>query len=67
MGDVLRSNAERLLHDIQTIHSRMVGDLDRVDPDAGSERVPAAEQEPEAEPEPGAADELQVPDFIPQR
>ena len=26
MGDVLRANAERLLHDIQSIHSRMVSD-----------------------------------------
>lgn len=29
MSDVLRSNAELLLHDIQKIHSRMVGELEQ--------------------------------------
>jgi hypothetical protein len=36
MGDALRANAERLLMDIQSVHSRMVRELDRVDPDRGS-------------------------------
>ena len=36
MGDVLRANAERLLADIQSIHARMVGDLDRVEPESAS-------------------------------
>ena len=31
MGDSLRSNAERLLRDVQMIHSRMLAQLDRVD------------------------------------
>ena len=31
MGDSLRSNAERLLRDVQMIHSRMLAQLDRLD------------------------------------
>jgi hypothetical protein len=37
MGDSLRSNAERLLRDVQAIHSRMVAGLDRVD--GGASRI----------------------------
>ena len=65
MGDALRANAERLLHDVQSIHARMVGDLDRVDPgrgDAESSAEPAPPLESAAE-----SDELDVPDFIPHR
>ena len=35
MGDSLRSNAERLLRDVQMIHSRMVAQLDRADGGVG--------------------------------
>jgi hypothetical protein len=51
MGDVLRSNAERLLHDIQRIHSRMVGELEQV---VGDDAASA-----------GEADQLpEIPDFV---
>jgi hypothetical protein len=58
MGAALRSNAERLLHDIQSIHARMVGELGEVAP----ERVDEARPEPSTD----AADEesLDVPDFV---
>jgi vacuolar-type H+-ATPase subunit H len=36
MGDSLRSNAERLLRDVQMIHSRMVAELDRADGGLGA-------------------------------
>ena len=35
MGDSLRSNAERLLRDVQMIHSRMMAQVDRIDGGAG--------------------------------
>src|SRR5205807_9234822 len=31
MGDSLRANAERLLRDVQLVHSRMVAEIDRMD------------------------------------
>ena len=64
MGDVLRSNAERLLTDIQTIHSRMVRELDQTDPDGG-DSASSGDDQPRVADEP-AADELDVPDFIPR-
>src|ERR1017187_8208744 len=36
MGDSLRSNAERLLQDVQLIHTRMVATLDNADSPAGT-------------------------------
>jgi hypothetical protein len=44
MGDSLRSNAERLLGDIQSIHSRMVAELDRID--GGASRPPTGPSAP---------------------
>ena len=68
MGDVLRANAERLLHDIQSIHSRMVSDLERVDPGGGGDQaIGPGESSEDGPPASGAGDELEVPDFIPQR
>jgi hypothetical protein len=71
MGDALRGNAERLLRDIQAIHSRMLSRLDEVEAelDAGSDSgagsaqtAPGAEgASPESTSE---ADELEVPDFV---
>ncbi len=70
MGDSLRSNAERLLRDVQLVHSRMVAQIDRTDgglPPAGrsgagisarrgvSGRAAARD----------VADDLDVPEFIP--
>jgi vacuolar-type H+-ATPase subunit H len=71
MGDALRANADRLLRDIQTIHSRMTRDLDRVDTggDAGSvtasrRRRPSEEPEPSLSP---GGEVLDVPEFLPRR
>jgi hypothetical protein len=74
MGDVLRSNAERLLRDVQSIHARMVGELERVEPesDSTSASAPAsaAAREPDAgesgggEHAAGDGDVLDVPDFV---
>ena len=74
MGDAMRSNAERLLRDVQAIHSRMVAQLDQVD--GGASRIPSPRS---SERDSGAArrprdgglngptdiDELDVPEFIP--
>jgi hypothetical protein len=35
MGDSLRANAERLLRDVQSIHSRMVAQIDRAETKSG--------------------------------
>lgn len=51
MGDALRGNAERLLNDIQAIHSRMVGELKRVAPE-GDDAAAAADEA------------LEIPDFV---
>jgi cell division septum initiation protein DivIVA len=57
MGDALRSNADRLLRDIQAIHSRMVGELERAAPDE-------APQPPGEAPAPTDDEVLDVPDFV---
>lgn len=73
MGDSLRSNSERLLRDVQLIHSRMVAQIDRADGGAGidtSERAALTasgsgrreRQSPELH-----GDELDVPEFLPPR
>jgi hypothetical protein len=36
LGDSLRSNAARLLRDVQAIHSNMLERIDRVDPERAS-------------------------------
>jgi len=58
MGDALRSNSERLLRDVQAIHSRMVAELDQVD--GGASRLPTARDS-----SPRRIDDLDVPEFIP--
>jgi vacuolar-type H+-ATPase subunit H len=74
LGDSLRSNAERLLRDVQAIHSRMVAGLDRVDDGASRITTPG-----ESERESGTGrrgrgvvlegptdvDGLDIPEFIP--
>src|SRR5947209_7456811 len=73
MGDSLRSNAERLLRDVQLLHSRMVAEIDRVDGglSAGGRRGPARDQAASAAPArsvgelPEGSDDLDVPEFIP--
>lgn len=69
MSDVLRSNAELLLHDIQKIHSRMVGELEQhgVDsPGAAGESSPSADESVPAadESSPPADEDLQLPEFL---
>jgi uncharacterized membrane protein YqiK len=68
MSDSLRVNAERLLTDIQSIHSRMVGELERVEP-GGDTGLPsgAADAEERSMAEPSTEEELDVPDFVQQR
>jgi vacuolar-type H+-ATPase subunit H len=68
MGDAMRSNAERLLRDVQMIHSRMVAEIDRADGGAG--RVPSAVREslPGERRRTALSDGgevLDVPEFIP--
>src|SRR5262249_6842461 len=80
MGDALRSNSERLLGDIQAIHSRMLSRLEGVEAPGtetsgeGAERpsAPAGSGEPPnsehsaSSDEPASAndEELELPDFI---
>jgi vacuolar-type H+-ATPase subunit H len=68
MGDSLRSNAERLLRDVQSIHSRMVAQLDREEaglrrgsPAAGRRGADSGDRTSSQAGE-GA---LEVPEFIP--
>jgi vacuolar-type H+-ATPase subunit H len=62
MGDSLRSNAERLLRDVQMIHSRMLAELDRVDGGIAPEPTPRRRS---ARPPTGEGDAFDVPEFIP--
>jgi hypothetical protein len=71
MGDSLRSNAERLLRDVQMIHSRMVAQIDRADGGVGANelavqarRAPARGRSPVPEPVPDG-EVIEVPEFIP--
>lgn len=65
MGNVLRSNAERLLRDVQAIHSRMVAELDQAD--AGLPPAPsgAGSRGTRSAPRSGSGGDLDVPEFIP--
>ena len=73
MGDSLHANAELLLRDIQSIHSRMVAKLDRVD--GGASRIPAPRTTSHESTPPRRArgyeldrpidGELDIPEFIP--
>ena len=71
MGDSLRSNAERILRDVQGVHSQMVTRLDRVEPGAG-EPAPESRRPRDAGSrtarERTEPDDLpDVPEFIPRR
>jgi cell division septum initiation protein DivIVA len=73
LGDSLRTNADRLLKDVQTIHTRMVAQIERVQTEAGPARTPrrssggrerdrgAGGDAPPRPPD----DELDVPEFVP--
>lgn len=56
MSDVLRSNADLLLRDIQAIHARMIGELERVRPE-GADTTAADSADPDDR-------ALAIPDFI---
>ena len=66
MGDSLRSNADRLLFDVQSVHSRLVLELDRAAAAAGREHAPDAPAEAPVGPSrvDTNTDALEVPDFI---
>jgi vacuolar-type H+-ATPase subunit H len=76
LGDSLRSNAERLLRDVQAIHSNMLAQIDRVDPERASQlrdnaggRSRSGTSERARRTPPAAArsveEPLDVPEFIP--
>ena len=61
MGDSLRANAQRLLRDVQEIHSRMASEVDQKGQALGlGQSVPTRDH-----PRPSAGDALDVPEFIP--
>ena len=70
IGDALRSNAERLLSDVQTIHRRMVAEIDREERALGlasssAPRRPSPERHGGRAPRDSGGDDLDVPEFIP--
>jgi cell division septum initiation protein DivIVA len=67
MGSSLRANAERLLRDVQRIHSDLIGRLERMDGELGGEGRPRrAPADDRTRPAPAADGEvLDVPEFIP--
>ncbi len=60
ISDTLREASERVLQDVEAIHARMVGELERVDAPAAG--VAPAELAAPADPRSG--DQLDVPDFL---
>ncbi len=74
MGDALRANAERILRDVQSVHSQMVARIERVQADAPRASPPprrsnGGRRSARAEFGPGSSsDEIpDVPEFIPPR
>jgi vacuolar-type H+-ATPase subunit H len=69
MGDSLRSNADRLLRDVQRIHSRMIRDLGAVDVGGSSPTLSVARRAGAEEPErptlSRTGEVLDVPEFMP--
>jgi cell division septum initiation protein DivIVA len=61
ISDTLRELSERVLRDVEAIHARMVGELERAAPGDAVTEEPAATA-PLAEP--AARDQLDVPDFV---
>jgi vacuolar-type H+-ATPase subunit H len=71
LGDSLRRNAERLLNDVQAVHSTYLSQIDKVDPARSQLRsLPSSsggrsgERRPRGRDDSG--DELDVPEFIPR-
>jgi cell division septum initiation protein DivIVA len=79
LGDSLRTNAERLIKDVQTIHTRMTAQIERVRDEAGPPPRPRRASETDGEhtrpsragrdapTAPPDDDELDVPEFVPPR
>lgn len=71
ISDTLRELSERVLEDVEAIHTRMVGELEGVDSGSRAPVAPDAESSPPAVEEPAgsssAEDELDVPDFVQPR
>jgi hypothetical protein len=68
MGESLRKNAQRLLRDVQLIHSRLVAEIDRADAELGIDsHLPRADaaQRGGSLPRPDDGEALDVPEFIP--
>ena len=63
LGDSLRTNADRLLKDVQMVHTRMVAQIERVQKEAGPPRPPRRTRDEPASRSPD--DELDVPEFVP--
>ncbi len=75
MGDSLRANAERLLRDVQSVHSHMVARIDRAEgngklplqPRAGSGEPARSGTRRTLDAAPDQGDLPDVPEFIPRR
>jgi hypothetical protein len=61
MGDSLRPNAQRLLRDVQEIHSRMVAEVDQKEAELGLEPAPRTRRSTRSQ----EGEALDVPEFIP--
>jgi cell division septum initiation protein DivIVA len=69
ISDTLRELSDRVLEDVEAIHARMVGQLERVapapyGPEAPATDVPAPAAEAPAAPPAETDVELDVPDFV---
>jgi hypothetical protein len=62
LGGSLRTNAERLLRDIQAIHGRLRAEIERVETSGSKGSVSPAPRETVRV----ADDELDVPEFMPR-
>jgi hypothetical protein len=71
MGDSLRANAERLLRDVQSVHSQMVARIDKAESNGRLSPVPTARNgrsDGGRSARSGRSDDIpDVPEFIPGR
>ncbi len=76
MGDSLRTNAERILRDVQSVHSQMVARIERAEGDGARRAAPAPRRQRAdgtwagaraAFESPDGDDTPDVPEFIPRR
>jgi cell division septum initiation protein DivIVA len=66
ISDTLRETSVRVLQDVEAIHARMIGELERAE-DSATGLAPAEPDAPvqvDAPADPRAADQLDVPDFL---